>query len=337
VVEKFLRIYIPLWNASSDLGAILKLMSFLPPQQFSELQHHMLSALERSVFSGAEAPFDALFGFYASLAQRWMNSRSSAFTRRTPRGFLKSNALYDLCQHVSALSESALAANQPTQSAIVNFYEQLADLTTEQISQRKQVIPPILPPQSLLYSLATTTSLSQLSRLCALLVTYKRCFEKQEAGVTRVYQANITELLNGYLMDICNMIWRSRALNASDANAAGILCPGEVTSGLQSYLTKVERDYNVHTIFDLSHNPMTAALAQNAFSALEEEAQNLTGADMPLHGGPLTQRSLVVLEKEGGLALSWKEYRLEILSNLERQGLDGMKKLMFATMKDLLK
>lgn len=327
----------PLWNGSSDLGAILDLMSYLPPQPFSELQQNILSTLERSILGGAERPFETLFEFYANLIQRWMDSKGSTATGRTPRGFLKSNALFDIIQHVSIVAESAVAAGQPVQAAILDFYERLADLITEQISQRKQILPPILPPQPLLYSLAATSSLSQFSRLCALLVTYKRCFEKQEAGVTRVYQANATDLLNGYLMDICNMIWRSRALNTTDPNATGLLCPNEVTGSLQSYLTKVERDYSVHTMFDFSHNAMTAALAQSALSALEEDAHHVSDDDMPLHAGPVTQRSLMILEKEGGLVLSWKHYRLEVLDWLENHKLDGMKKLMFATMKDLMK
>jgi centromere protein I len=337
VVEQFLQIYLPLWNGSSNLGSILDLMSFLPPQPFLELETNMLSTLEAGIFSGAETPFEALFEFYSNLAQRWMTSRASASTGRTPRGFLKSNALFDMIQHVSVLAESALAAGQPAISAVLSFYERLTDLITEQISQRKQILPPVLPSRSLVYSIASTSSLNDLSRLCALLVTYKRCFERQEAGVTRVYQANATDLLNGYLMDICNMIWRSRALNTTDPNAAGLLCPDQVTGSLQSYLSKVERDYSVHTIFDFSHSPMMAATSQSALYGLEEGVGQSTGDELPSHAGPVTQRSLVVLEKEGGLSLSWKQYRLEVLDWLENHGLDGMKKLIFATMKDLMK
>lgn len=336
VAEQFFQVYLPLWNGSSDLGAILDLMSFFPPQPFPELYNNMLSTLERSVLSGAEAPFEALFGFYGTLAQRWM-STSTTNTGQTPRSFLKSNAIFYLIEHVAILAESALAAGQSAHPAILSFYERLADLVAERISAKKQILPPILPPRSLTYSLATSTSLSDFSRFCALLVTYKRCFEKQEAGVTQVYQTNATDLLNGYLMDICNVIWRSRALNATDPNAAGLMCPEQVTSGLQFYLSKVERDYSVHTMFDFSHGATTAALAQSAFTALEEEAQKSGNDELLLHAGPVTQRSMMVLEKEGGISLSWKQYRVEMLDWLEDHGFDGMRKLMFATMKDLMK
>jgi centromere protein I len=335
-VERFLKVYLPLWNGASDLGYVLDILSYLPPQPFQELHKSYLTILEQSILSGAEAPFDALFGFYATLAQRWM-STGSLNSGRTPRGFLKSNAIFDLTQHVAVLAESALAAGQLAHTSILSFYERMADLTTEQITAKKQILPPILPPRSLTYLLATSSSLSDFSRLCALLVTYKRCFEKQEAGVTRVYQANATDLLNGYLMDLCNLIWRSRALNATDANAAGLLCPESVASNLQSYLSKVDRDYSIHTSFDFSHSVLTAALAQTTLTSLEEAAHKDGEDEFPLHAGPVTQRSLTVLEKEGGVALSWKQYRVEMLNWLESHGLDGMKKLMFATMKDLMK
>jgi len=336
VAERFLRAYLPLWNGSSDSGAILDLLAFLPPQPFQKLHQDILSTLESSVFCGAEAPFDVLFSFYGSLTMRWMGTYSTA-NDQTPRGFLKSNAIFSLIEHVAVLAESALAAGKPAHAAILSFYERTTDLVTEQINVKKQIIPAILPPRTLAYSLAITTSLSDYSRLCALLVTYKRCFEKQEAGVTRVYQSNATDLLNGYLMDVCNLVWRSRALNTTDPNATGLMCPELVTAGLQSYLSKVERDYSVHTMFDFSHGHLLAAMTKTAFIELEEKAQGMTSEELPSHAGPVTQRSLVLLEKEGGITLTWKQYRLEMLNWLDRYGFDGLRRLMFATMKDLMK
>ena len=329
VVEQFLRTYLPLWNGSLDLGAILDLVAFVSPQPFEALHQGMLQTLERSILGGAEAPFDALFGFYASLLQRWMNTSSTGDRRMI-------ESISEMTRHVAILAELALAAGQPTHAAILGFYERMTDLVTEQISLGRQSMPPILPPRSLTYSLATTSSLADFSRLCALLVTYKRCFEKQDPRMSRG-QGDATVLLNGYLMDICNLIWRSRALNTTDPNAHGLMCVDQVTSGLQTYLSKVERDYSVHTLFDFSHGVLSAAMAQDAYMTLEGEAQKATADDLPLHAGPVTQRSLTVLEKEGGLKLSWKQYRVGLLDYFESQGFDGMKKLMFATMKDLMR
>lgn len=331
VTEHFLRIYLPLWNGVSDVGTMLDLLAFLPPQPFQELHRSMLSTLEASIFGVAEAPFDILFDFYGCLAQRWMSTAQKAnnATHAT-------NAIFELIEHVSRLAESALVSSHNLHSAILRFYERLTDLVTVHIAIKKQLIPSILPPRSLTYVILTTTSLENFSRLCALLVTYKRCFEKQGAGVSKSYQANATDLLNGYLLDVCNMIWRSRALNTTDANAAGLMCPDKVTIGLQLYLTKVDRDYSVHTLFDFSHNALSATIAHDGFATIEEEAQKGSAEELPLHAGPVTQRSLVVLEKDGGNSLSWKQYRVGMLIWLESHGFDGMKKLMFATMKDLM-
>jgi centromere protein I len=332
-VEHFLRNYLPLWNGVSDAGAMLDLLAFLPQQPFQKLHRSVLSTLETSIFGGAETPCDILFDFYGRLAQRWMNTvqNDDNATHRATQ------AIFDLIEHVSCLAESALASPHSSHSAIIGFYERLTDLAVEQITTKKQLILPILPPRGLTYTIATTSSLGNFSRLCALLVTYKRCFEKQEAGVLRSHQANATDLLNGYLMDVCNMIWRSRALNTTDANAAGLTCPDKVTNGLQSYLTKVDRDYSVHTLFDFSHNALSATIAQDGFASIEEETQKRGSEEFSLHAGPVTQRSLAVLEKDGGVSLSWKQYRVEMLVWLESHGFDGMKRLLFATIKDLMK
>jgi centromere protein I len=335
IVEQFLFVYLPLWNGSSDLGYILDLMSYIPPQPFSELQNKLLNTLERSILNGAEAPFNVLFGFYSTLVQRWMSPASSN-RGRASRNISVANEVHDLVQHVALLAESAVAAGQSTQASIISFYERVTDLVTEQIEARKQIMPAILPPRTLTYSLATSTTFSDFSRLCALLVTYKRCFERQGIAVAMNHESNPTDILNGYLMDVCNLIWRSRALNTTDSNAAGLLCSEPVTTRLQAYLSMVERDYSVHTAFDFSHGSLTAALAQTALSNLEGTLLG-SNEDLPLHAGPVTQRSLTVLEKEGGIKLSWKHYRVEMLTWLEAHGLDGLKRLMFATMKDLMK
>ncbi|KIV98314.1 uncharacterized protein PV09_09840, partial [Verruconis gallopava] len=337
VMERFFQVYLPLWNGQPDFRHILSMLSYLPLQSFPEPCKSILSVLQQDVLTSAEVPLEALLGFYTSLAQHWMSPKFSAHGGNTPRGLMNSSAVCNLIEHVSVLAESALAAALPAEAAIVSFYESIADLVTMQISEQKQILPPILPSKSLIYLLLSRSSLSQFSRLCDLLVTYKRCFEKQEVEVTRTYQPDATELLNGYFMDICNMLWRSRALNTSDANAKGLLCPDSVISSLQYYIPNVERDYSLHIIFDLSHNALIALMSQAAFLLLENGSQAGTTKERRLHAGPVTQRSLVVLEKEGGLALSWKKYRLEVLEWLKRHGINGMTQFLFATMKDLTK
>lgn len=54
------------------------------------------------------------------------------------------------------------------------------------------------------------------------------------------------------------------------------------------------------------------------------------------HAGPVTQKSLVQLGKEGGLKLLWQDYRLGVLHYLEKRGINGVSELMYNTMKHLM-
>jgi centromere protein I len=54
------------------------------------------------------------------------------------------------------------------------------------------------------------------------------------------------------------------------------------------------------------------------------------------HAGPITQKTLITLGKEGGVKVDWKEYRVHVLRWLEGMGVGGVRELGGATMKGLL-
>jgi centromere protein I len=290
-----------------------------------ELHRVMLAPLEQSILHGAHAPFNTLFELYANLAQRWIGALKNTIVQK--------QAYDDLTQHVSILAQSALTNTQDSSAAILTFYEKTADTTNQNISTGRSYLPLCLPPPSLLYPLAMPSSLSTLSRVCAVLTTYKLALETQIKSTTS-FHADSTRTLNGYLMDICNLLWRSRALTTSDANSFGCLCPDDVELELQSYISRVNRDYALPKSFDFSHNPLLSSLSRTAFA---ENEGAVVGEMRSSHAGPVTQQSLVVLGNEGGVVVSWKEYRVFMLRWLEERGVNGFKKLMFATMKDLMK
>ena len=55
------------------------------------------------------------------------------------------------------------------------------------------------------------------------------------------------------------------------------------------------------------------------------------------HAGPVSQRSLAQLGEQGGLKISWSNYRLEVIRWLEERGVKGVGELMYNTMKHLLR
>lgn len=75
-----------------------------------------------------------------------------------------------------------------------------------------------------------------------------------------------------------------------------------------------------------------AALSLAAFRELE------VGDNIYVkHEGPVGQRSLAALARDGGIKISWKEYRVHVLKWLEAMGIDGPGLLGSATMKGLMK
>lgn len=288
-----------------------------------ELHHTILASLEQSVFHGALAPFDTLFEFYAILAQRWILTLSNNSSQK--------QAYDDLFQHVEVLSQSAISTANSFNTSVLNFYEKTASATSASIISGTNYIPIILPSPSLIYNIAMTPSLTTLSRVSALLTTYKIALETQIKSTT-AFHADSTKMLNGYLMDVCNLLWRSRALTTSDTNSFGCLCPDAVTAELIAYISKLDDNNALNRSFDFSHNPLLASLSQTAFAEMERRGRKETR-----HEGPVTHQSLVKLGNGGGVRVNWKEYRVMMLTWLEVRGMEGFKLLMFATMKDLMK
>lgn len=293
----------------------------------------MLSPLEQGVLQGAHSPFDTLFDFYGTIAQNWgshiiANSRTAGPIETTAA--IKMYAV--LIDHVSTLAQSALAASGTASSAIISFYEVVVDFANDNVSRHKS-LPIIAPPPQVVYLLLMSPSLSIMSRICSIIVTYKLAVGNKTNRTAEELQS-----VNGYLMDVCNLFWRSRALDSAsreDPSAKGCLCPPEVSSSLQTYLTSLDRDYRVQIIFGLSFNPAISSVAQSAFATLQDEAEVAAGDSLQRHAGPITERSLEVLGYEGGTKVSFKACRVSMLNWMEERGVDGIKTLLFATMRNL--
>ena len=65
---------------------------------------------------------------------------------------------------------------------------------------------------------------------------------------------------------------------------------------------------------------------------MEEQGESITER----HAGPVTQRSLALLGQNGGVKVNWSDYRLDVLQWLADRGVDGVRDLMFRTMKLLM-
>lgn len=217
-------------------------------------------------------------------------------------------------------------------SAVLTFYESVGTIMCHPSLQAAVRI--IIPPTKLVYNLHFTPSLSVLSRLCGILALYKRAFEvamgpyKPAEG----YPKDYVNHFNGFLMDICNCIWRGRAFNTTDMNALGCALSPSVTPYLDKYVKSLSTDLTLASLFTSSYSPVLCGLAIDSVRELEDQEEGIEVR----HNGPVTLASLKQLEKAGGLVLGWPEYRLGVLHYLERKGVNGVPELMYNTMKQLM-
>lgn len=276
--------------------------------------------------------------FYTSLLRQWTAILLDQSNHGTANSDVPSSAFTDLILHADLLCLSTLESlplTLATISSVLSFYETVA--TSISHSPANPNIRITTPSAEVIYRLTFTTSLSTLSRLCSILSTYKTAFETgmTRAGEGNGYPREYVNHFNGFLMDICNCLWRNRALNREDTNALGCLVPPTVVPALRTYATGL--GHSLPTLFSLSNSSKLCALSIACFRDLEDAAEEAEERSLSIrHAGPVSQRSLTVLGNEGGLRISWGNYRLEVLKWLEERGVKGVRELMFNTMKHLM-
>ncbi|KAF2182814.1 Mis6-domain-containing protein [Zopfia rhizophila CBS 207.26] len=343
IVSTFLKAYLLVWDGVKDADTLLGILSHVPLQPFQDAHLAFFgpaeNALQKSAIGGRNPEaYEKLLKFYTDILRHWM-TMATPQSAHTSNGALSSpdqKYLNDLVTHVSDRSLSILLsssqdANSALISSIVSFYEILS------LSSRPTVIPIILPPPHLIYLLVQSPSQTTLSRICGILANYKIAFDSHPTPIGAYYPAPMTNRFNGYLMDVCNLLWRSRALTF-DNNSLGCFCNSAVREILNTHMGQIDREYGIAFAFGLPYNACLASMSAAAWRSLEEAEIQKEGYDpnaVNRHKGPVGQRSLVVLAKNGGVDLSWKQYRVYVLNWMNERGYGGIKDLMFATMTGL--
>ncbi|EGR52642.1 uncharacterized protein TRIREDRAFT_102403 [Trichoderma reesei QM6a] len=256
-------------------------------------------------------------------------------------------SLRALIRHTGQLSLTLLQTS-PTESvdmAILEFYEQATRLVNDE--RLKDYIGIELPPSELIYIFLFSGSVTTVSRLCDILACYKKGFEMamstkaRNDGSNRIdalsYDRAYVNLYNGYLMDICNCFWRSRAFSDADTNSHGCMMPRPAVSKLTSYVMSVDKTFSLASLFSLSYSPVLCLQSIQSVRDLEDAAIASDSSIRTRHAGPVTQTSLTKLATSGGIQLSWQEYRIEVLRSLAEKNLGGIAELLKNTMTVLKK
>jgi hypothetical protein len=90
-------------------------------------------------------------------------------------------------------------------------------------------IPQItVPSHALVFQLCLSSSGMAISRMCGILLQYHLAFadnpERQDEWKA-TYAKEYVDIFNSIVMDVCNVIWRNRALNTKDSHANGLNLP----------------------------------------------------------------------------------------------------------------
>ena len=224
-----------------------------------------------------------------------------------------------------------------TQSQILDLHEQSVQLVIDNsIRQRIRIE---LPPSTVIYNCFLSNSLATISRLCQLLADYKEGFEmamnpqrydgQEISPIT--YEKAYVGLYNGYIMDICNCLWRSRAFSDGDASSHGCMIPRSTVSRLAAYIQALDGDFSMASLLSLSYSPI---LCRQSILSLRqvEDAQMEQARFKTRHAGPVTRSSLERLAVSSGVDLTWQNYRIKVLQYLAEQGFPGIAELLKKTM-----
>ncbi|EMR83782.1 putative mis6 domain-containing protein [Botrytis cinerea BcDW1] len=332
----YLESLLPCWNGITNRDIILELLSYTPIGSFDDLYQNIFSLVEDAVIDGTHESQLALLRFYTALLSKWNLSLLSEISPSTNYGI----DIAALVNHANQLAVAILqhSSSVSTHSNILDFYEANAFLISHPAITSKVRIA--IPPPQLVYTLFFSSNLSIISRICNILALYKKSLEMATASRTgstvlgnQSYPKEYVNRFNGFLMDICNCLWRSRAFLTEDVNALGCLLPEQTMGVLAAYIGKLEKSLSLNSLFSISSSPATCHLAITYVRELEDQAEDKIDVR---HAGPVTQISLKKLKDNGGLSVSWQDYRLAVLSYLERKGFPGAGELMYNTMKHLM-
>lgn len=312
--------------------------------------------MELALLDETQQSRTALLDCYSNLISEW-----GVKLRTAPSPSEESMPLTEIIKHTELLASSmqeftSTTTNneklpKPMAFSMLGFYKSLTELFSHAYQNAKVRIK--VPLATSVYTIAFTPSIAHISILESILRDYKSSFETSLSSKDiqhppepeSLYDQGLVAQFNGYVMDICNLLWRNRALNKDDPNAMGCLLPDSSIAGLTEYITKVndaarhydrETAFNLSsaTIFSLSHHAAFCNLSAACFADLEDQQ---LGDDRPKLRKPVTQKALQALEKDGGVKTTWQEYRIHMLDWLDAVGSRGTGDLMRSTMKALRK
>ncbi|TGJ76602.1 hypothetical protein E0Z10_g10855 [Xylaria hypoxylon] len=317
------------WDGVEGREIVLDILTYTPLADFHELLVNIFQPLERRILDGTSRSQLQILEFFTSLLRRWIVCWMSS-EKRLPRA---SESAAHLVAHVNNLCLALIQTsnNMSTHGKVLDFYYQTSFLTSDAYLLT-HIQATAIPPATLIYNLFFAASPLTVSRVCSVVARYKEGFQLAMSVANINYTPKHISEFNGFLMDICNCLWKQHALSNEDTNAKGCLIARPVVEDLSSYVTSLSLGCPLASLFTLSYSPIFSLYAISLLRELEEEAEEQESLDIK-HAGPVTKASLGILGNRGGINLSWDDYRRGVLGYLSSRDMDGIEHMLSVTIK----
>ncbi|KAI0408118.1 Mis6-domain-containing protein [Xylaria palmicola] len=329
ILLAFLREFMDAWDGVEGRELVLDILTYTPLADFRELLTNLFQLLEQKVLDGTPHSQIQILEFFTSLLRRWMVQFSYTDTRHKQA----SESVAQLVEHVNGLCLTLIQTSPSisTHVKVLDFYYQTSSLASDpHLLEHGEASA--VPPATLIYNLFFTPSPFIVSRVCTVVARYKEGFQTAMGAVNMNPTPRHISEFNGFLMDICNCLWRQRALSDEEENAKGCMIPRPVIEDLSPYVMSLSMGGSLSSLFTLSYSPVYSLLAISFLRELEEEVEEQEGLTMR-HAGPVTKVSLRNLGDKGGINISWDDYRRGVLSYMGNNGMDGPMHLLSITIR----
>ncbi|KAI8577817.1 hypothetical protein K450DRAFT_250142 [Umbelopsis ramanniana AG] len=347
--EKFLAHYLCIWNGHDHKELIFKLIAFIKPASFDDIFKRYLQPLFR-LYTVSDVAWKArLITTYTAWLKNWAlldwrghqerrtvgdasQDRIITHFEGLPYNIQYIETMEEFVLHIDKISVLGLQmedGNPILQHATLSFFEVASSLPTD------FDIPLItVPSHALVVQHCLSTNGMAISRMCGVLLQYYLALQDtsdENEEWKGAYTEEYINMFNSMVTDVCNALWRGRALNNKENHASGFNLPSHVIDQLNTVCH--DRKQNLSTALLITHSPALASYSMRFMEDKEKMVNSTRPLNEPVTAAALQE--LAEVSQNGGAHITYKAFREQLLDQLESIGFVGMKEFLYGTLKSL--
>ncbi|KAG1177052.1 hypothetical protein G6F70_007003 [Rhizopus microsporus] len=314
IIEDFLREYLKIWNGYEFQEEVFELVTFLKPNEYQGTEWLKNWALldwdkHKKLEQDEQAEMDQVTWLFKGLS-----FDTDYF-----------HSMQQFVLHVDKLCTLGLLQEKDhplLQHASLSFFELVSSISIQHNIPR--IITPAAP---FVYRHFFSTSAMAHSRICNIIYQYKMAFEQSEDQLEDHQTEEYLSSFNTCMLNVCNALWKTISIQGEQP-------PFDLPAVTVERLFErcQERGTDVQRALSITQSAALIGFSKRFMKALEEQETN----HQVMHHEPITANSLAKLGQEGGMSLSYQDYRIRYLDHLYEQGFTGIYNLLYSSMKSLI-